>query len=175
MVMLVHIADARRSRAIERSGLAPSRRRRGEAWGVYAMPVLPSFFASHQWLRELKRRGARTMVAIYFRVPDREPVVVGHYNQGHTAMTAARAAGLIMHTSDCRGYELIVPRKIEARAIHAVREVPQVVGWRYFPDAHGRPVCGCAVCVPRGSIKSRRLREAFELSMDPYRSLPRAG
>lgn len=105
------------------------------------------------------------MIGVYFRVPDREPVVVGHYNQAHAPMTAAQAAALVSRLPDSRGYELFIPRKIQADEIHMFRAVPQVVGWRYFPDAHGLRVCGCPVCVPRGSIRSRALREAYERSM----------
>lgn len=129
------------------------------------MPGLADYYVSHQWLRELKRRGVREMVAVYFRVPDREPVVVGRYSAAHLPMTAARATRLVMEAPDARGYEVIVPRAIEPKDIHGVRAISRVVGWRYFPDAHGKRPCGCPVCVPRGSIRSRRLREAWEASM----------
>ena len=46
---------------------------------------------------------------------------------------------------------------------------------RYYPDAHGKYVCGCPVCVPPGSIKSRKLRQALETSMNPERSSRGAG
>lgn len=167
MVMLVHLADARKEGAIARSGIVPSRRREGEPWGVFAMPVLPNYFASHQWLRELKRRGVRSMIGVYFRLPDREPVVVGHHKRAHLPMTCARAAALVMGLADARGYEIFLPRKVEPDEIHAFRSVPQIVGWRYFPDAHGKRVCGRPVCVPRGSIRSRALRDAFEQSLGP--------
>jgi hypothetical protein len=169
MAMFVHIADARDRSSIERSGVTPSGRRSNPRWGVFAMPVLPNYFTSHQWLRELKRRGAQTMLGVYFRIPDREAVVVGHYNQAHTPMTAARASRVIMEAPDPRGYEVIIPRKIAAKELHAVRPVPQVTGWRYYPGAHGKYVCACPVCVPKGSIKSRTLRDAFEASMKPDR------
>ncbi len=165
MVMLVHIADERARASIRRAGLVPLRVRRGARRGVFCMPVLPNYFLSHQWLRELKRWGVRTMVGVYFRVPDREPVVVGHYNREHQPMTAARAVRTIMEQEDARGFQIIVPRKIEADAIHRIRHVNQVVGWRYYPDAHGRRPCGCPVCQPRGEIRSRRLREAYEASL----------
>ena len=105
---------------------------------MYAMPVLPSYFLSHQW---------KTMIGVHFRVPDREPVVVGHYNAAHQAMTAARAVRIIMEAPDARGYEVVIPRKIEPKAIHAIRAVSQIVGWRYHPDSHGKHPCGCPVCV----------------------------
>jgi len=163
--MLVHIADARDARKIERAGLKPSRWRKPDRRGVYGMPVLPNYFVSHQWMRELKRRGMRTLVGVYFRVPDREPVVIGHYNTEHTAMTAARAVRVVMDADDPRGYEVLIPRKIESTEIHAIRPVHRVVGWRYYPGAHSRTPCGCPACCARGEIKSRRLRDAFEAAM----------
>jgi hypothetical protein len=165
MAMFVHIADARQQRSLERSGIRPSGSRREPGRGVYAMPVLADYFVSHQWLRELKRGGAKTMLAIHFRVPDGETVLVGHYRAAHAAMEAARAIGLIMAAPDARGYEVLIPRKIEPAEIHALRPISQIVGWRYYPEAHGKRPCGCPVCVPRGSIKSRKLRDAFEATM----------
>jgi hypothetical protein len=125
------------------------------------MPVLQDYFVSHQWLRELKRRGVRALIGVYFRVPDRESVLVGHYRAPHTPMSAVKAAGLIMRAPDPRGYEVLIPRKIEAKEIQAVREVSQVVGWRYYPEAKGRKPCGCPAC-SRGEIKATRLRRAKE-------------
>ncbi|MEZ4223309.1 MAG: hypothetical protein R3B13_20355 [Polyangiaceae bacterium] len=160
--MLVHIADERASARIRRAGLVPARQRRGGLWGVFCLPVLPNYYLSHQWLREMKRRGIRTMVGVYFRVPDREAVVVGHYGSEKLPMTAARAVRVIMDQQDARGFEVVIPRKIEARAVHRIRPVNQLVGWRYFPNAHGQRPCGCPMCQPRGEIRSRRLREAYE-------------
>ncbi len=54
-----------------------------------------------------------------------------------------------------------MPRKIEAREISAIRPVNRVVGWRFYPDSHGKEACGCPAC-SKGQIRSRRLREAFE-------------
>jgi hypothetical protein len=126
------------------------------------MPVLPNYFASHQWLRELKRRGAKTFVGIHFRIPDEEPVLVGHYRHAHTAMSAAEAGKLIMDAADARGYEVIVARRIEADEIHSVRSVNRVVGWRYYPEAKGRkPFCRCRAC-NRGEIRATRLWAAEE-------------
>lgn len=156
--MFVHIADERSRSAIARGGIRPVGGR------VYAMPVLPTYFVSHQWQRELKRRGARTMVGVYFRVPDEELVLVGHYSGGHVALGAAQASGEVLFSPDPRGYEVIIGRKVRPKEVHAIRPVTPVVGWRYYPDAHGRRPCGCPMCVPRGEIRSRRLRADEERS-----------
>jgi len=181
MAMFVHLAPETRAKAIRRSGIRSSRLMRSDledTRGVYAFPVLPSYMVSHQWLRELKRGGARTIVGIYFRVPDSEPVFIGHYNKRHRPVTAADAAGFLQKVSEPAGYQVIVPRKITAKEIHRVRSVPQVVGWRYFPGAHGSTPCGCPVCYEPGSIKSRKIRdrwlaaeEAFEASLEDLLAL----
>lgn len=165
--MFVHLGDARGSRSFKRSGIRlPSR---GTPNGVFALPVLPDYFASHQWMRELKRRGVRTYVGVYFRIPDSEAVVVGHYRLKHTAMAASAAARLISNMAHARGYEVIIPRPIAPSEIHAIRPVHRVVGWRYYPEAKGKkPFCGCPSCT-RGEIKSKRLRAAYEAAMNPFR------
>lgn len=144
MTLLVHITTEAIARKVRSRGIKADRRRRQP--GVFAMPVLPSFYTSHQWVRELRRRSSAELVAVDFRIPDIEPVLVGHYNVAKVEMKSAEAAGLIMHAEDPRGYEILVPRDIAAREIRKVRAVPQVVGWRYQPDAHGRVPCPCPVC-----------------------------
>jgi hypothetical protein len=156
--LLVHIAGEQDIGSIRRAGIRIGKFRDG----VYAMPVLKNFMVSHQWLRELKRSGARTLCAVHFRIPDSETVKMGHYSKEHVAVTAAAAAGAIMHAEDPLGMEIIVPRAIGPKEIHAIRSVPQVLGWRYFPGAHARKPCGCPYCQWRGGIRTRKLREQFE-------------
>ena len=161
MPLLVHIAADRDIAAIARGGIKPLRDRPG----IYAMPVMPNFVASHQWLRELKRRGDRTMSGVYFRVPDDEPVLFGHYSQTPVPVSAAQAAGAILNAPDPLGMQIVVPRKVLAKEIVRVRPLPQTLGWRYYPKAHGVKPCGCPACVGRGDIKARKLREAFERNL----------
>lgn len=162
MTRFVHLTPEKQVRAIRRGGIKPARFREGPARGVYAMPVTPNFMVSHQWLREMKRGGQRTIVGVYFVLPDDEPVLVGHYSKRLRPFTAAQAAGLIGRRNAALGYEVLIPRKVEAREIDKVRRLPQGVGWRYMPDAHDHPPCGCPACQPRGAIRSRRLREAYD-------------
>ncbi len=74
--------------------------------GVFCMPSLPDRFATHQWLRELKRRGQRTIVAVDFRLPSDEPVWVGRYQEGHQEMPLGRAIGVLRREVDSRGFEV---------------------------------------------------------------------
>jgi hypothetical protein len=158
MPLLVHIASEKDLGSIRRAGIRIGKGRSG----VYAMPVLKNFVASHQWLRELKRGGARTLCAVHFRIPDSETVLMGHYSKEQVEITAAQAAHAIMHAEDPLGMQIIVPRGIAAKEIHAIRSVPQVIGWRYFPGAHARKPCGCPYCQPSGGIRTRKLRDEFE-------------
>ena len=70
----------------------------------------------------------------------------------------------ILQAGDAQGYEILIPRAIKPGEIHAVRPVPQIIGWRYFPGSHGKRPCGCPICQPRGEIRSRRIRDRYEQS-----------
>ena len=163
MAMFVHFAPESVLARIRRRGIARSRRRaRGQVPdGTYAVPVTRDFYISHQWLRELKRRSGGTIAGVYFRIPDDELVWVGHYNQAHRQMTAVEAVAVFMSSESREGWEVIIPRRIEAREIHRTKALPQLLGWRYFPDAKGKPpFCPCEYCT-RGDFGARRLRARF--------------
>lgn len=167
MALFIHLASEKDCTSIRRSGIKAQRVRtvllEGYERVVYAMPVTMDFYVSHQWLRELKRDGQRIMVGIYFRIPDIQKVLVGHYHQSHTEMTASEAVGTIFNTGQAEGFEVIIPRKIRPQEIHRVKVLPQVLGWRYYPEAKGRKPCGCPYCT-KGDIKSKRIRDAYEKS-----------
>jgi hypothetical protein len=167
MVLLVHLTPDTHLRRILRAGIKATSQAPDGTRGVYCLPILPSYVISHQWLRELKRGGQRTIAAVDFRIPDPTPVLVGHYAQPARQLTAAQAAGLIAAQPDPRGYQLLVPRPITRRELHRVRRLPQALGWRYQPDAHGRPPCPCPVCLPPGSFKAGRLRRRLDPDPPP--------
>ena len=124
------------------------------------MPVLPNFYVSHQWLRELKRNGVRTYIGIYFKVDSTEMVYAGKYNHEHRHITLGEAIKEIMSMEDPLGYELIIPRKIESKDIDKIKILPQKLGWRYFPNSHAKkPECACPICIPSGAIKGKKLRD----------------
>jgi len=162
-MVLVHLTAHANVARIRRRGIAMAVRGRR---GVYAMPVSPSFYLSHQWLREL-RRGRGAIVGVYFRIGNDERVEVGHYNSRHVAMTAAAAAGLIMAAGrddtgrGAEGYQVVIPRRIAPAEITRVKALPQVVGWRYFPGSKGKRPCAC-LCCDRGQYGIRRLLRAVE-------------
>jgi hypothetical protein len=160
MAMFVHLAPQSRVLQIRRSGIRRLRKATGNfPGGVFAIPVTRNFYVSHQWVRELKRRNQGPIAGIYFRIPDDEQVWVGHYNQAHRWMTAAEAVAEFLTVEDANGWEVVIPRRIEAREIHRTRQLPQVIGWRFFPNAKGKPpFCACKFCT-RGEFGAKRLRD----------------
>lgn len=158
MTLFTHLTSANDVRSIRRAGVrAHSRYYEGTA-GVFCLPILPSYQLTHQWGRELRRCGRRTMVAVDFRLPDDEPVRVGHYGHEPVELASAEAAALIAGCEDARGYEVFVPRAIDAKEVHRVRGVNRVTGWRYMPNAHGRVPCPCPGCLRRGEYGSAKIR-----------------
>ncbi|MFP5288618.1 MAG: HEAT repeat domain-containing protein [Thermoanaerobaculia bacterium] len=157
MPTLVHITNEKNAARIERSGIAASKWR----GVVYFMPVLQDHFISHQWLRELKRRGARVLVGVYFRLPSSETVWIGKYDEPHRQVPLGEAIGILRSLPDPLGFEMFVERKIEPREIVKVRHLPQKIGWRYKPRAHGTKPCGCSAC-QRGRYGSRKIQDSYE-------------
>jgi hypothetical protein len=159
MAMFVHLTTESRIPRILRNGIARLRKAVGASpEGVYAVPVTRNFYASHQWLRELKRRNQGPIAAVYFRIPDEELVWVGHYGQAHRLVNAAEAIAQFTKADDPLGWEVAVPRRIEVKEIHKTRRLPQVIGWRFYPKAKGEPpFCTCKFC-SRGEYGSAKLR-----------------
>jgi hypothetical protein len=170
MAILMHLTPEKDADRIVRRGLRASRLAGPPHRGLFCIPLLPNYFASHQWLRELRRRGARTFVAIDFRVRATEPVYVGHYGHEHVATTVGRAVRVLQEQADPRGWELILPRSVDADEIVNVRAVSRVVGWRYYPGAHGPKPCACDYCT-KGLFGSRRLRQRLD-PPEPKRTKP---
>jgi hypothetical protein len=154
---LTHLTRADHRSRILNAGIRATRISETLA-GVYAMPVLPNFYVSHQWLRELRRFHDGPLIAVDFVIPDDEEVLVGHYDRELHTRTAAAAAAVIMRAEDPRGYQILVPRAIERKAIKRTRAVTQVVGWRYWPDAHGHAPCGCPLCLQPGTYGAAKIR-----------------
>ena len=163
MPQFVHLADDRDIASIQRSGIKAQELYGHDGKWVFATPVLQNYYQSHQWLRELKRRGIKTISAVQFRMADDTPVKVGRYNEAHLDVTAAEAVRLFMDHSDGLGLEVLIPGLIPPKAITRIYTPDQIVGWRYYPESHsdGRRPCGCSYC-QRGQIKNRKLREAYE-------------
>ncbi|GAA2500350.1 HEAT repeat domain-containing protein [Winogradskya humida] len=155
MAGLMHLTPQRNAARVLRSGVAARSRGRG----VYCMAVLPSFTLTHQWVRELRRWHPGVLAAVHIRIPDNEMVLVGRYNAEPQRVTAAQAVAIIRDLADPRGYEIFVPRAIKAGEVRHVRQVPQGLGWRYQPNAHGTRPCSC--CIQRGTPAAGRDRRRY--------------
>ncbi|MGN6435942.1 MAG: hypothetical protein ACTHMM_05385 [Agriterribacter sp.] len=116
---------------------------------------------SHQWLRELKRRGVKTFVGIYFRVDSKTKVFAGKYNADHKHIELGQAIKEIQMMEDPLGYEIIIDRKIEAKEIKKIKHLPQTIGWRYQPRSNGKKPCSCSYCI-KSTIKANRVRKKYE-------------
>jgi hypothetical protein len=154
MPILVHLADEKHSKKILNGGIKIGRTRKG----IYCMPVLPNFYVTHQWLRELKSSGAKTLVGVYFRVDTSELVYAGKFSKPHRHIPLGEAIKEIMTLDDPLGYELIIDRKIESVEIIKIKHLSQIIGWRYMPDSHLKKPCTCEFCT-KGTIKGNRLRK----------------
>lgn len=154
MADLMHLTPERNARRVIRAGLTVPRLRSG----VYTMPVLPSFTHTHQWTRELRRFHSGPFVAVDVRVPDDEPVDAGRYGRKPARLTAAEAIAMIRALEDPRGYEVVVLRPIGPGEVRRVRRIPQGIGWRYLPDAHGQRPCGCPACLTSGGYGTAAIR-----------------
>ncbi|HMZ80817.1 MAG TPA: hypothetical protein PLL06_14025 [Acidobacteriota bacterium] len=162
MALFVHLTPAKNIRSIRKHGLLLKKNRWFRAAGIFAMPVVPDFVVTHQWVRELRRWGRQEeLIAVHFRIPDTEPVLVGHYNEGMKEMTAAEASHLIASTTKPFGYQVLIQRAIRPKELHAIRTVRQVVGWRYRPGSNGTRPCVCMGC-NRGQWGIQRLKRAAE-------------
>lgn len=164
MPLFVHIAPESVAKRIRRSGIAASRREHTQYGAhdrfVWAFPVLQSHTLTYQWGRELKRLGARTLVAVTFRLSDDEPVFAHRYNAEPRLVAASEAVAVIRAMDDPRGGQVVIPRRILSDEIVRVRPIPRAMGWRYFPEAKSadRRPCDCPMCAPRGEVKARRYR-----------------
>lgn len=168
MPTLIHLADEKDAASIKQNGIKIGKFRSG----IYCMPVLQNFYLSHQWLRELKRRGVKTFVGVYFKVDSKTMVFAGRYNNNHQHITIGEAIKEIQSIEDPLGYEIIIDHKIEAKAIHKIKNLPQNIGWRYQPRSNGKKPCSCEYCI-KSSIKADRIRKKYELQepIIPYSEL----
>lgn len=167
MPRLVHLAPESLRRAIERNGI------RAESTSVYtggkepvnlpravyAMPIVPDFSVTYQWLRELRRWHRERMVAAHFVVPSEEEVWVGRYNKPHQRMALGAAVRRVR--DEPAGNEIILTRGIRKKELASVRDVTQLVGWTEMPEPSTND-CLCRRCMRGGTPElMRRVRATF--------------
>lgn len=172
----VHLARASTERTIRKGGLkgakaiVPTSAKTSIALAraVYAMPVVADFWTTFQWLRELRRSHGERLVAVYFRVPDDEPVHCGRYSEPHVVRTAAAAAAWVLKNP--AGAQVVVPRSIAAREVVSIKGMKQLVGWTEIPEASKKSACVCWACLAQGDRHlMRRVRGAFAAGLTAAR------
>lgn len=164
MPRLVHLTGESRRRGIARAGIRGGAGYLGLACAVFASPVVPDFALTHQWLRELKRRHGERMIAVHFRAPSDEVVLVGRYGKPHASVPLREAIRRVL--AEPAGAEIVLTRSIPKKDVLAVREVTQLVGWTEVPSGEPKWDCLCPRCVPPGTPDLvRRARAAFDRQM----------
>jgi hypothetical protein len=89
----------------------------------------------------------------------RSGIKIAKYRDGVYAMPVL--PNFIVSNQGLRELKRRVSGSRTVSEIHEIRTVPQVVGWRYHPNARARNMCGCPACLPAGTYKSRIFRERF--------------
>jgi len=157
VTQFLHLADSNKISRISRLGILTAKTRLGAVRGFYCTPVSRNFYRTHQWLRELKRSGVKTILAVQFKLAADTTVYVGRYNGDHIQVTAAEAAKIFHAHKDGLGLEVIVPNAVPSSSITRIYSPSQVLGWRIHPEAKGnKPFCGCKYC-NRGEINAYRV------------------
>lgn len=109
----------------------------------------------------MRARGARSMVAVFFDLPNGEPVLLGRFNTKHLRITAVEAHRAFCTVTGPVGQEVLIPRRIEAHEIRRIKPAPRLMGWRFYPEAKGRE---CFWPLP-GTIKAHRRRKQLDERM----------
>lgn len=107
---------------------------------------------------------------MYFRIPDEEPVFAGLYSKEKQNMTASEAAARLAKEQTL-GFEVIIPRSIDASEVRSIRLLPP----------NSRALCGrcaltagwcattfaprCAACALRHTWNVRAHRLAVVLAI----------
>ncbi|EMO41748.1 hypothetical protein LEP1GSC186_1768 [Leptospira noguchii serovar Autumnalis str. ZUN142] len=160
MSVFLHLTSIQNKNSIFRSGVKTSSiHYENVRRGVFCMPVISDFWITHQWLREIKRFSKGPIIGIYFKIPDLEPVWSGNYNSELMFSTAIESTQLLLSTENKLGFQIVLPRKVTKKEILKIKNLPQTVGWRYFPEAHSKVRCLCPACLPKGWPFANRLKE----------------
>ena len=158
MPTFVHLTQEKDIKHILRSGIKSSKLHLEKPTsGVFCMPLINDYYASHQWARELRRFEKKNIVAIYFRIDDSEKVYFGHYSTELKNGLAYESFNDFISLEDKMGYQTIIPRSIKPNEILRVKPVSQIIGWRYHPSAKGKRICLCPGCIRSGEVNSKKI------------------
>lgn len=173
MAVFVHFTDGNNKNSIIKNGIKlQTIHYENINKGIFCMPVIPDFYATHQWVRELKQyHSGNEIIAVYFKIPDEEIVFCGKYNEAIIETKASEAHNKFMNLEDKMGFQTIIGRKIFSNEITKVKNIPQIIGWRHFPKSHEGKRCLCPACLTKGSYnsikaKKAKLKELFKILKD---------
>ena len=161
MAVFVHFTDENNQNSIIKNGIKIATIHYEDIKrGLFCMPVILDFYATHQWVREMKQHySGNNIIAAYFKIPDDEIIFCGKYNETMIKMKANEAHKIFMSLEDKMGFQAIILRKIEKNEIVRIKNIPQIIGWRHFPKSHERKRCLCPACLGIGSYNSNKLKE----------------
>ncbi|EMF70411.1 hypothetical protein [Leptospira interrogans] len=160
MSIFLHLTPLKNKNSILRSGIKTSSiHYENVRRGVFCMPVIPDFWITHQWLREIKRFSNGPVIGVYFKIPDLEPVWSGNYTSKLILSSVIESTQLLLSTENKLGFQIVLPRKVTKKEILKIKNLPQTIGWRYFPEAHSKPRCLCPACLPKGLAFNNKLKE----------------
>ncbi|MEY9859929.1 hypothetical protein ABH935_005563 [Catenulispora sp. GAS73] len=163
MAWFVHLTPEKNSARVRRSGLSPVSRSRSDdpRPGLFCTPLLADYTLTYQWSREIKRWKSPRLVGVHFRIPDDTAVTVGYYGDAPQEVTAAQAVARFLSLSpeEMRGYEVFLPRGVDAKEIRRIRSLQRPIGWRYRPNAHGYKPCPCPACMNAGEYRISQIRD----------------
>ncbi|MEU3308741.1 hypothetical protein [Nocardiopsis sp. NPDC006832] len=144
MAFFVHLTPRANIALVQRSGVRTSPGQ-GNVRGVFCFPMLPSYAVTHQWLHALEpHHEPQGMVAVDVRIPDDEPVTVGHFDDRDARrVTALEAVRVVRSLKDPGGWEVVVPRPVLRREVERIREVGRAGARPLVPEP-------CAHTVPTG-------------------------
>jgi hypothetical protein len=103
MAIFVHLSDEKNKNSIIKNGIKIEKIHYEKITrGIFCMPVISDFYATHQWLREIKQYSSgNNIIAIYFKIPDNELVCCGKYNDKFIQITAKSAHEQFMKLVFC--------------------------------------------------------------------------
>ena len=156
MAVFVHFTEENNKNSIIKNGITLQKIHYDKInKGIFCMPVIPDFYATHQWIRELKQyKSGNEIIAVYFKVPDEELVFCGKYNETIVKTKASDTHNKFLNLEDKMGFQTIISRKIYSTEITKIKNLPQIIGWRHFPKSHERKRCLCPACLSKGSYNS---------------------
>ena len=161
MAIFVHFTDENNKNSIIKNGIKIETIHYDNInAGVFCMPVIPDFYATHQWVREIKQyKSGNNIIAVYFKIPDNEIVFCGKYNGQLIKVNATEAHKKFLELDDKMGFQVVIDRKILKNEITKIKAIPQIIGWRHFPKSHEKKRCLCPACLTKGSFNSKKYKK----------------